>query len=406
MTKPRRDGPVVQQHPSLWWQAVQQALTTLFDQISASSVRAIAVDGTSGTLAITDKTGSPLGPALMYNDTQTSDEAAHIKQIAPNASAAHGTASGLAKLLWWQRQPCASRAYHIVHQADWINAQLCGRLGISDVNNCLKTGYDPLKKEWPQWLQTLVMQPHWLPEVVPPGTPIGKITTALAKRFGLGPDTMIVAGTTDSTAAFMATGAHQPGEAVTSLGSTLVLKLITTRPIFAPQYGVYSQPLGDMWLAGGGSNSGGAVLAKFFSPQQMATMTPLIDPATDTGLDYYPLVAPGERFPINDPALPPRLEPRPNNDVTFFQAMLEGIARIEQSGYHLLTKLDAPDQNRDSRLNRIIRPVSIRSIGGGSQNPAWSQIRGRLLQTPLLEPQHREAAYGTALLALQGSNTA
>lgn len=33
-----------------------------------------------------------------------------------------------------------------------------------------------------------------------------------------------------------------------------------------------------------------------------------------------PLAAPGERFPVNDPGLQPRLEPRPADDAVFLQA--------------------------------------------------------------------------------------
>ena len=51
---------------------------------------------------------------------------------------------------------------------------------------------------------------------------------------------VVVAGATDGCAAFLATGVDKPGEAVTSLGSTLVLKLASEQPLFAPEYGLYS----------------------------------------------------------------------------------------------------------------------------------------------------------------------
>ena len=116
-------------------------------------------------------------------------------------------------------------------------------------------------------------------------------------------------------------------------------------------------------------------------------MTPRLKPDTPTGLDYYPLSTIGERFPINDPELKPKLEPRPEDDVLFLQGMLEGIARIEERGYRLLEKLGAP------------YPVSVRTTGGGAQNPAWTQIRQHYLKTVMKEPRHSEAAYGSALLA-------
>ena len=76
---------------------------------------------------------------------------------------------------------------------------------------------------------------------------------------------------------------------MTSLGSTLVLKLVSDRPVFSPAHGVYSHRLGDLWLTGGASNSGGAVLAQYFSADELRALTPLLKPDVPTGLDYYPL---------------------------------------------------------------------------------------------------------------------
>lgn len=387
LPEPQRDGARAEQEAGLWWQGVCETLTRLTDQIPAERVAALAVDGTSGTLLLADAGGEPLGPALMYNDARSRNAAAHIAAVAPRQSAAHGASSALAKLLHLRPVPPAR---HALHQADWIVGKLTGRWGVSDENNCLKLGFDAEAKRWPDWLDALEVDRSLLPKVVLPGTPVAPIQHELARQLGLPAETLVVAGTTDSTAAFMATGAREVGEAVTSLGSTLVMKVIADRPLFSPAHGVYSQPLGDRWLVGGGSNSGGAVLLHYFSREQLAAMTPALNPTQPTGLDYYPLVERGERFPVNDNQLPPRLTPRPDDDVTFFQGMLEGMARIEQQGYQLLAELGAP------------YPISVRSAGGGSRNPAWTEIRQNLLGVPLLEADHQEAAYGSALLARRG----
>ena len=204
----------------------------------------------------------------------------------------------------------------------------------------------------------------------------------------------MVAGTTDSTAAFIATGAQNPGDAVTSLGSTLVVKVLSTQPVFAPEVGVYSHRLDDRWLVGGASNSGGAVLRQFFTPAQIDALTSQLKPETPTKLDYYPLCGIGERFPSNDPELRPCLTPRPDDDAVFLQGMLEGIARIEHRGYELLHQLGAP------------YPTSVRSVGGGAVNQMWTQIRAGMLGVPMLAAAQTQAAYGAALLARQGGSVA
>ena len=54
----------------------------------------------------------------------------------------------------------------------------------------------------------------------------------------------------DSTSAFIAAGVQGPGEAVTSLGSTLAPKLLSQTRVDNATYGVYSQRIGDSWLVG------------------------------------------------------------------------------------------------------------------------------------------------------------
>ncbi len=383
-----RDHGGVLQQPERWWQALLEVLRDLGRQVPPARASALALDGTSASLLCTDAEGRPLGPALMYNDTSARAEAARVAEIAPPQSAVHGASASLAKLLYLQARHPGAR--HALHQAEWLANRLCGRYGFGDENNCLKLGYDPVTRAWPNWLSPLGIRRELLPEVQPPGNLLGLLRPDLAAELGLPPTLRILAGTTDSTASFLATGARQPGEAVTALGSTLVLKILSERPIFKPEYGVYSHRLGDRWLVGGASNSGGAVLLHYFTKSQLQNMTPDLRPEQPTGLDYYPLVRPGERFPFNDPEFPPRLSPRPGEDVRFFQAMLEGMARIEQQGYGLLRELGAPS------------PVSVRTTGGGAANPAWQRLRGKLLRVPLLPARHGEAAYGAALLARDG----
>lgn len=383
---PRRDGPRSEQDPGLWWQAVCDVLRLLGRQLPLTDIEALAIDGTSGTLLLCDEDGTPLAPALMYNDSRARAEAARIAAVAPPESAAHGASSALAKWLCLQSELGVSKA-RALSQAEWIAGRLIGRYDLGDESNCLKLGYDVIERRWPVWLATLHVAEHSLPCVVPAGTPIGHVDAHVAATLGLSPRTRVLAGTTDSTAAFIATGAREVGDAVTSLGSTLVMKVIGDRPVFSPAHGVYSHRIGERWLVGGGSNSGGAVLLHYFTRAELDAMTPRLRPEQPTGLDYYPLLTPGERFPVSDPQLAPRLTPRAPDPLVFFQALLEGMAAIEAKSYRVLAELGAP------------YPASVRSAGGGAHNPAWSRMRERALGVAVTTPRHTEAAYGAALLA-------
>ncbi len=125
----------------------------------------------------------------------------------------------------------------------------------------------------------------------------------------------------------------------------------------------------------------------------MEQLTPELEPENPTGLNYYPLPTRGERFPVNvnDPFREPRIIPRPAQRAVFFQGLLEGIAAVEQQGYELLASLGAP------------HPQTLRSIGKGAENEAWTLIRQRLLKVSMLRADGLQAAGGAALLARKGA---
>jgi len=278
----------------------------------------------------------------------------------------------------------------LIQQADWISGQFSQRFDVTDENNALKLGFDPIARRWPDWLLKVGLQPGHLSAVVPAGTTTATIARFRASALGLAAGVAVVAGTTDGCASFLAAGAESCGDAVTSLGTTLVLKLLSDRPVFDSDLGVYSHRIDNAWLVGGASNSGGAAIAKHFSLDRIRQLSEEMSPDMPTGLNYYPLSGRGERFPHNNPDLEEQLEPRPGSDTLFLQALMEGVTSIEKLGYDCLTALGGPSVK------------SIRAVGGGAKNVAWRTIRARMLGIPLIDPVDDEAAVGAAKLARRG----
>jgi D-ribulokinase len=379
-----------------WVEVWQQALFTLLASIPEErrrEIRAIAINGTSSTVLLVDAAGQLVDAPLLYNDAQGAAMLEQLRSVAPENHTVISATSSLAKLLCMSQLPSFSKARYLLHQADWLGFLLHGRLGISDYHNALKLGYDVEDLQYPKWLENLQI-PIQLPQVLAPGRPVAELRPEIAAEFGFRRDCLVCAGTTDSIAAFLASGAKSPGEAVTSLGSTLVLKLLSRTRVEDARYGIYSHRLGDLWLTGGASNTGGAVLRQFFTDAELASLSHEIDPTMPSLLDYYPLLKPGDRFPINDPNLAPRLEPRPDNAVEFLHGLLESIASIEARGYELLQQMGADSLQR------------VYTAGGGAANNTWTAIRRRCLQVPVVASEHTEAAYGTALLAMRGIGNA
>jgi D-ribulokinase len=394
--------------PSRW----ENALWAVIEQIPLairSQVRSIAIDGTSSTVMLCDTKGIPVSEPILYNDGRGVAVLDRLRAIAPANHTVLNATSSLAKLLWWLECEDTGRAgtddirragtgapplrEFFLHQADWLAFLLHGKLGISDYHNALKLGYDVANLCYPSWLTEGIagvsnaIAPI-LPQVVAPGIAIGPVTAEIRDRFGFSRDCIVCGGTTDSIAAFIASGVNSPGEAVTSLGSTLAIKLLSYTRVDDARYGIYSHKLGDLWLVGGASNTGGAVLRHFFTDTELDNCSRKIDPEQESLLDYYPLLKKGDRFPNNDPNLLPRLEPRPADAVEFLHGLLESIARIEGRGYQLLQELGATPLTK------------VYTAGGGAKNQVWSGIRKRYLKVPVVTPVHTAAAYGSALLAM------
>jgi hypothetical protein len=225
------------------------------------------------------------GPSRYDSSVKGSESGARaldaIAARAPPGHVSRSTSSPLAKLLAWHYEEPLVRApgldpapVVLAHHADLICAHLRGPTSevVSDWHNALKLGYDISAGalRYPDWMLQLLREggvaedgdgargaaadgggeqgaskrgsseggdareachtipPSVLPAVVQPGTPLGRVCPQLADKLGLPRSCVVCAGTTDSIAAFLAAVAGRPtvGTAVTSLGSTLAIKLL------------------------------------------------------------------------------------------------------------------------------------------------------------------------------------
>ena len=377
-----------------WWRAAERTLDAALDTLGArrAEVGAIAVDGTSGSVVLVDADARPVTAGLLYDAGGFEAEGACIDGAAPPASIARGANSALARVLRLAADAPDARA--LCHQADFVAARLLGRPGLSDESNALKTGYDPRARRWPDWIAETGLSLRLLPEVRPVGAALGPVAPAMCRRLGLPEGALVVAGASDGTAAFLGAtdGEAAPGTAVTSLGTTLTLKVASARPVEDVARGVYSHRVGDAWLPGGASNTGGGALLTRFPPERIAALSERIDPRAEPAFDAYPLAAPGERFPLNDPDLAPRMGPAPtgdpDRDAAILHALLHAVARIERAGYETLHALGAP------------LPTRVLTSGGGAANAAWTAMRERILGVPI-EAAAADPAIGMARLALR-----
>ena len=212
-------------------------------------IRALAVDGTSGTLLACDVKGRAQGEALLYSEVCHGFEP-QLQKLVPEGGPASSSSGSLARAL--QLTKLYGPATLLRHQADWINGWFLDDWTWGEEGNNLRLGWNLDHHSWPE---ALTEQP-WLtrlPIIRPSGSKLGTIATTRARELGLPNDVQIVAGTTDSNAAVLAT---YPGDddGITVLGTTLVMKRFTAHPIHGP--GITSHRVGGRWLCGGASNAG------------------------------------------------------------------------------------------------------------------------------------------------------
>jgi sugar (pentulose or hexulose) kinase len=396
----KSDAPLTEQSPDHWWQTTLGVLDQLFSQLALihrldECQFSMSVDATSSTLLIVDALGVPISPVLMYYDA-CPESAAHIKHRLAASSGAHGSQSSLAKVVHLisesnQLNQSQLNTWMVCHQADWLVFNLSGRLGVSDYNNCLKLGYDPIQQEWEVCTQEVVGKEH-LPEVFEPATPIGHLISTLSSRWQLSNKVLICTGTTDSIAAFVASGANQAGDAVVSLGSTLAFKLLSNSPHVNADNGVYSHRLWQQWLVSGASNAGGLCLSERFDLPNLTRLGKDMIKAAPLFTDCYPLpkYRVGERFPINDQNKRATDLPEHLSDREVFACLVYGLVSLEDQSWQLLS----------SQCQQPIKRLF--ACGGGNKNPAWTALRKTRLAYSHQTPWSEDAAIGSALIALKG----
>ncbi len=367
-----------------WKQCCQELINSIPKKIKPL-IKGCSVDGTSGTLLACDYKGNALGEALPYYVSCPSVKDDLSKIIDSNVLS--GTVdSSLARALLIRRKYKSN--FLLRHQADWISGWLVGNWECGEESNNLKLGWDPILKAWPKSFNALDFQKSF-PKIIESGRTFGKISNKHAKIFGLQEDLLVIAGTTDSNASVISTGAKD-SEGITVLGSTIVIKTFVEKPIIG--IGITNNMISGKWLCGGSSNAGGSVLKKIFKNKDIEELSKEINPKITTGIKLRPLSFKGERFPIYDPNLEPILEPRPESDAIYLHAILEGLAEIEAEGWRKLIDLGAQ------------RPEKIITIGGGSKNDKWRRIREKIIGIPITTCDN-PPALGSAYIALSGINS-
>ncbi|MGQ9629703.1 MAG: FGGY-family carbohydrate kinase [bacterium] len=388
-----------EQDPRVWWDSVVSSIRDVLSQlrdrgVHPEDISALSADSTSGTIIPVDKSGLPLRKAIMYNDTRSVEEADLINDLAVDHCRKHGyhfnASFGLPKILWLRtHEPQIFEGAELfLHATDYIIGHIAGDFSLTDCSSALKTGCDLFDVRWPEFIRNLGIPLDKLPRPVMPGHIVGRVSSACAEATGLSQNTKVVAGASDGTAAFLASGASRAGDFNTTLGTTLVLKGISDSIVEDERGRVYSHrhPSGG-WLPGGASNTGGECISKNFGAYELEELNSKALENSPSGLIIYPLVRRGERMPFADPNAEGFIVGTPQSREQLYAGYLEGVAFVERLSLLLMEQLGAHVGDR------------IFATGGGVRSREWLQIRADVLGKRLVVPKIAESAFGGCILA-------
>lgn len=397
----RRPGRRHEQQPEDWWRAAVAACRQAAACADLSTVEALAICSTSGTILLTGDDGTPLTPAVMYDDDRGAPHVAAARAAAPDLWRSLGVTIqaswGLPKALELLATTPDLRpgAFRLAHCADFLASRLCGAMVATDASHALKSGYDALGRRWPvEALAALGVDPAILPPVVRPGTTIGTIGPAAAQESGLPAGARVVAGMTDGCAAQIAAKALRLGDAVSVLGTTLILKGVSEHPVHDPAGAVYAHAHPDGgWLPGGASNVGARALQAAFPGRELAELDHQAQRHEPAGGAVYPLIEPGERFPFSRPDAEALEIGQLAGEADRYAALLQGVAFVERLGLVALGRLGAPVTGR------------LALTGGATRSRYWTQLRADILGRAVEVPATPEPSVGMAVLAAAGEGS-
>ena len=390
-----------EQSPEDWQAAAEEAIRACTGQLRSAglepdAIRAVSIDGTSGTVVPLDREHRPLTRGIMYNDPRAKAQAARTRAAMAaqeqKLGYAFGASFSLPRILWIRDNlpDVYERTAVFAHQADYVAGLLCGEFAVSDYSNALKTGYDLIDCRWPEALRELGLDPERLPAIVRPGEPVARISPSAATRLGLSTRTWVVGGSTDGYASALAAGAVKAGSWASIIGTTFVLKGVTRQLVVDPGGASYSHrlPSGE-WLLGGASNLGGRTLNACAAGRDFDALNAASAALVPTGVRCYPLPGRGERFPF----VKADCEPFYIGDVTgglLYPAIMEGVGFAERLALERMAALGCPIGGE------------ICAAGGACRSDLWLRIRASILNRPLKTPAVVDAAMGSALLAASG----
>jgi xylulokinase len=395
-----------EQHPENWWTAVKEGLKDLLQTNDTVNILGIGVSGQMHGLVALDKEGSPLIPAILWNDQRSHQEADYLNEVVGIKSLIEFTGNiafpgfTAPKVLWLKKHKpeILKKVKYICLPKDYINYKLTGEI-FTDVSDASGTLYFNVeKRKWAEeMLDFLDLKESMLPKVYESFEIGGRVNKITALELGLPLHTPVVAGAGDNAAGAVGANILEEGTILVSLGTSGVV--FAPQKTYVPDRQARLHSFCDAnghWHIMGVTLSAASTLHWWAENIQKESYEVLLreaseSPAGSKGLYFLPYLS-GERTPHNDAFARGSFiglnNKHSRGDMT--RALLEGVM------YSLYESIDIANG-----LQVVIK--KIRAIGGGTNSQLWLQIMADVFGLPV---EHYVSsggpAIGAAMLAKKG----
>ncbi len=393
-----------EQDPADWTAAAVRALRRVAEQAPARAApQALAVVGQLPTLALLDRRGQALRPAIVWYDGRAAEESlAMLRTIGPEEwyrrSGIVLDAHYLAPMYAWiaVHEPALLRGgYRVCGAKDALLHALTGAL-ITDPTTASGYGvYAPVDGRWDAALCTAAgLDSQALPPLAEPWAVAGGLTAEIAGMTGLPAGLPVVIGAADSLAGVLGCGAAAPG-AMAAIGGTSTAMLVSlSAPVFdhAQRFFLTPHAAPGLWGVEMDLMATGSALQWLASRLGLADVAALEalaaqSPPGARGLLALPYLAGGEQGALWDPDAPGAVVglTLAHGPADLARAMLEGIIC----------------EMRRCLLAWTAAGVAVREvILSGAGSPFFARLVAAALdRTVQISPVRAASAVGAALLA-------
>ena len=403
----------------LVWPAIKRVIKEVVADSNSDPVTALSVSSLGEATVPVTKDRRILGPSIVANfdlrgeeylaDLATTLGNDRLYEINGNT---FGPNYSLPKLMWIkEHQPSLYEKTHKFLLWGSFVSFMLGAESIVDYSLANRTLlFDIGREAWSEEvLQLADLDVVKLPDAVPSGTVIGRVSPIIAEELGLSTDVFIVAGAHDQCATAVGCGAILEGSAAYGMGTFLCIT-----PVFGqrrPSALMVDRGLNTEHHAVPGKfvtfiyNQGGS-LVKWFR-DTFAAKEHL--QAKAEGQDIYAaLVSETPEAPSRIMILPHFTTTGPPEYVSDSCGVIVGLRHETSRGEILKGILEGTTFYLKECIESLpptgIEISDYRVVGGGSKSDVWIQICADILGRPFIRPKITEAgALGAAIIAGVGS---